>query len=389
MVTQQANSRNGSIPATTASVSFVFIDSGVEHLERLVNGVVQDAQVVVLDSKRDGVEQITEVLAGRDDVGTVHIVSHGVPGCLYLGNSQLSLGNLEQYASQLQTWFATPNSLFLYGCNVAAGDAGAEFIQKLHQLTGADIAASAQRTGSTLLEGDWELEVRTGDFVPSLAFLPQVMDTYTGVFSGATLATAPGDGGVSVTLDAFGSFGRTIGGSTSDAFYDPVGSLTESGTVARAGVAIRFGDTGTRAVLSTGNISGSGFLTNGVFTSVSSSSLQSSFTYNGLSFSLDQRVSDLFDPNNARTGSQLTQTYTITNPGSTLVNFELIRYVDGDLFFDGSRDDRGGYLFKDGKDILFETDSGVAPLTAPHFWVSHLLEGMPCPVPTKSINILV
>ena len=486
----------------TASASIVFIDSGVEQIESLIDGVVKDAQVVILDKSRDGVEQIAEVLAGRDKVGTVHIVSHGAPGCLYLGNSQLSLDNLEQYASQLQKCFTTGNSLYLYGCNVAGGDAGAEFIQKLHQLTGAEIAASAQRTGSTRKGGNWELEVRTGDFVPSLAFLPQMMATYAGVFSepndiisqatsttingqgtfsasgvigdnpnissgdvdlyqvqlnagnfliasvdasgtigssldsylrlfdssgtqvaandddgpgsdsliaefqvpttgtyylgvsgfgnssynplvlsgsggstgnynlninvsafgpSATLATAPGDGSVSVKLDAFGSFGRTIGGSTSDAFYDPVGSLTQSGTVARSGVAIRFGDTGGRAVLSTGTISGSGNLSNGVFTSVSSSSLQSSFTYNGLSFSLDQRVSDLFDPTNARTGSQLTQTYTITNPGSTVVNFELIRYVDGDLFFDGTQDDRGGYLFREGKDVLFETDSSGSP----------------------------
>ncbi|MEG4219819.1 DUF4347 domain-containing protein [Microcoleus sp. Pol12A6] len=33
-------------------------------------------------------------------------------------------------------------NLLLYGCNVAAGDAGEEFITRLHKLTGAQIAAT-------------------------------------------------------------------------------------------------------------------------------------------------------------------------------------------------------------------------------------------------------
>ena len=485
----------------TASASIVFIDAGVEQIESLIDGVVKDAQVVVLDKSRDGVKQISQALARRDNVGTVHIVSHGAPGCLYLGNSQLSLDNLEQYASQLQKCFTTGNSLYLYGCNVAAGDAGAEFIQKLQQLTGAEIAASAQRTGSTGKGGNWELEVRTGDFVPSLAFLPQMIATYAGVLSepndiiaqaistgfnglgtfsasgvigdnpnissgdvdlyqvqlnagnfinasvnastigsgldsylrlfdasgtevafnddgdlnsdsllriavpstgtyyfgvsgfgnssynplvqsgsggstgnynlniaitpfgpSASLATAPGDGGVRVTLDAFGSFGSNADDFVSDAFYDPVGSLAESGTVYESGVAIRFGNTGSRAFLSSGEIGSSSSLPLTNFTSVSPSGLQSSFTYNGLNFSLDQRVSDLFDPSNARTGSQLTQTYTITNPGSTAVNFELIRYLDGDLDFDGTINHIGGVrIDQDAKTVMFELDSGSNP----------------------------
>jgi hypothetical protein len=58
----------------------------------------------------------------------------------------------------------------LYGCNVAAGDSGAEFIEKLHQLTGANIAASARLTGNVALGGDWELEVIRGELEVDVPF---------------------------------------------------------------------------------------------------------------------------------------------------------------------------------------------------------------------------
>ena len=84
---------------------------------------------MVLDATQDGIEQIAQVLAG-DRFREIHIFSHGTPGCLYLGNAQLSLETLDRYTRLLQTEFASISSLFLYGCNVAAGDAGAELIAK-------------------------------------------------------------------------------------------------------------------------------------------------------------------------------------------------------------------------------------------------------------------
>jgi hypothetical protein len=59
----------------------------------------------------------------------------------------------------------------------------------------------------------------------------------------------------------------------------------------------------------------------------------------------------------AQTGSFLTQTYTITNNGAGSAGFELVRYIDGDLLFDGTLVDGGGRLTTS-TDILFETDAG-------------------------------
>lgn len=159
------------------SRQIVFIDSQVEDYQHLAAGVLPGTEVIILDLQIDGIEKITEILEKFTNISNVHIIAHGSPGSLQLGSSYLSLDTLAQYTSQLQTW-CKPNTLLLYGCNVAAGDAGAEFIAKLHQLTGTEIAASAKRTGNSNLGGDWNLEVKTGNWSVPVAFTTPAMTTY-------------------------------------------------------------------------------------------------------------------------------------------------------------------------------------------------------------------
>lgn len=161
------------------TTTLVFIDAGVDNYQSLVNGVISTAEVFVLDKTVDGIEQINQVLQQRRDVDAVHIISHGSPGTLYLGNSQLSLDTFNRYANQLRQWDVS--NLVLYGCNVAAGDAGEEFIAKLQDLTGAEIAASKTLTGNAAKGGNWEMEVSLGQQKPTLAFKPSVMAAYEGL----------------------------------------------------------------------------------------------------------------------------------------------------------------------------------------------------------------
>ncbi|WP_013325505.1 DUF4347 domain-containing protein [Gloeothece verrucosa] len=143
----------------------VFLDAKVENYQSLLTATRSNVAAYVIASDRDGVEQIIEILRSGDEINDIHIVSHGSPGCLYLGNTQLSLDTLNNYIDLLRLYFSgqsrenIPN-LYLYGCNVAAGDGGEEFLTKLSQITGGSIFASARRTGNADLGGDWLLEVR-------------------------------------------------------------------------------------------------------------------------------------------------------------------------------------------------------------------------------------
>ena len=182
------------------------------------------------------------------------------------------------------------------------------------------------------------------------------------------LTTGSGDGSLRVEVDAFGAFGSSVGFETSDAFYDPIGELTEAGTTFQSGIAFRLGNEEERTFLTTGDIGGSGSLTEFDLGTTTDTSVASTFNYEGLDFALTQEVANLFSDEGEISGSNLTQTYTITNPGSETVEFEIIRYIDGDLQFDGSIDDAGGRLIRNGQEILFETDSGDNPDFATTFF---------------------
>ncbi|MGC9506051.1 Ig-like domain-containing protein [Baaleninema sp.] len=168
----------------------VVIDAGVSEIDRLLNGLVPQAEAVVLPRDRDGIAYIEEVLAKRPQVTQLHVVSHGKPGCLFLGNAQLNLDSFSKYRDRLRRWGETDDgrrrpdfSISLYGCQVAAGDAGAEFVETLHRLTLADIAASTSLTGCSAIGGNWELEVRTsGRRDRSIVFDRQTREKYSHVF---------------------------------------------------------------------------------------------------------------------------------------------------------------------------------------------------------------
>ena len=69
--------------------------------------MIPGAEVKILDAHRDGVTQITEILPSSPNIQTLHLVGHGCPGCIYLGNlgnSELSLDTLPQYASDCLSW---------------------------------------------------------------------------------------------------------------------------------------------------------------------------------------------------------------------------------------------------------------------------------------------
>ena len=165
----------------------VFIDSQVEDYQFLAKGVLPEIEKVILDRDRDGIEQITEVLNQKNNFETIHIVSHGSPGCLYLGNNKLSLDTLERYQEKLQTWFnsstqqdksGSDSRLLIYGCNVAVGDAGAEFINRLQKTIGSIIFASSTPIGNRNKGGNWELDFVAENVGVDLAFGQQTQNTY-------------------------------------------------------------------------------------------------------------------------------------------------------------------------------------------------------------------
>ena len=140
--------------------TLVFIDPNVADYPTLIDAIPSDAEVIILDGTRNGLEQITERLELAENIAAIHIISHGEQGRFKLGQDTIDEQQLEIYRPQLQQWqnSLTANAdILLYGCDIGAD---LQFISKLNQLTQADIAASDDKTG---FGGDWELETQVGN----------------------------------------------------------------------------------------------------------------------------------------------------------------------------------------------------------------------------------
>ncbi|SJZ58793.1 Cadherin-like, partial [Oceanospirillum multiglobuliferum] len=142
-----------------------FISSSIKDIETILQTLDQEQLVYIIDSQSSGLSQIADVLAGKNDYDAVHILSHGSSGQLQLGNSTLNSENLDLYANDLESikGSLSPDAdILLYGCNVAEGEQGEAFVTKLSQMTGADVAASDDLTGTASSDGNWQLEYHTG-----------------------------------------------------------------------------------------------------------------------------------------------------------------------------------------------------------------------------------
>ena len=91
-----------SLSAPSDRKEIVFIDTRVEDYQTLMEGIDPNAEVILLDSTREGVEQIAEALNGRTDIDAIHLISHGTEGVLNLGTSALTLDTMMgEYADEL------------------------------------------------------------------------------------------------------------------------------------------------------------------------------------------------------------------------------------------------------------------------------------------------
>ncbi|MGE7993776.1 Ig-like domain-containing protein [Pseudomonas sp. NPDC089554] len=151
-------------PAATAGREVVFIDSAVSDYQKLIAGLPEGVEVVVLDNSKDGFKQIADYLAGRTDVSSIDIISHGDKGYVYLAGNAIWGNQLASHAADLARIgdsLVAGGDIRFFACNTGAGDSGQAFVNEVARLTGADVAASSDSTGNRASE-NWALETVAG-----------------------------------------------------------------------------------------------------------------------------------------------------------------------------------------------------------------------------------
>lgn len=147
------------------SKRIVFIDSHINDYQSLIAQLPHGTEAVLLDAGQDGIAQILATLQGKTNLDAIDIISHGSPGTITLGSGILNNANINDYQGQLGQigrHLVGSGDILLYGCEVAKGEAGQAFIERLSQLTGADVATSTHLTGAARLGGNWLLEAHWG-----------------------------------------------------------------------------------------------------------------------------------------------------------------------------------------------------------------------------------
>ncbi len=147
-----------------------FVETSVIGWQSLVTDIRSSrpgVEVELIDGTQSGLAGIANWAQTHSGYDAIHVLSHGAEATLYLGTDTVTDGSLA--VSAIQNDFAEigqalrpGGDLLVYGCDVAAGRDGQQFITDLAAESGAIVAASTDNTGAASLGGNWRLEASTG-----------------------------------------------------------------------------------------------------------------------------------------------------------------------------------------------------------------------------------
>lgn len=201
------------------SLDIILVSGDLPDIQQLVAAAQPGAYVHVFEAQANAAEVLQQTVDFAAEkqlpIGNLAIVTHGEAGSIQFGDTAVTNQQLQQHSDAWQALgqqMTADASLQVYGCEVASNADGVQLVNNLAALTGADVQASDDLTGTG---GDWQLEVATAevnqlldgdvDYAHSLA--DPVVDMNTG-------ATVDEDGMVQIT-------NAMLSSSDTDAFDGP------------------------------------------------------------------------------------------------------------------------------------------------------------------------
>ncbi|NEO87660.1 MAG: CHAT domain-containing protein [Spirulina sp. SIO3F2] len=179
----------------------VFIDRRADNPEDLLYGAAAGTVSQLIEPNENGIAVISEQLSViSDSVGeldSVAIVAEGNQGNFWLGSEWIRNENIGDYAASLQSWGGTLTAnadILLYSCFTALGATGEALVQSIADITGVDVAASVDATGSAHYDANWILEASTGDIEAGNSFTTETLNHWEGKLATLTV-TDFGDSG--------------------------------------------------------------------------------------------------------------------------------------------------------------------------------------------------
>ena len=160
-----------SLDVSAARQEMLFVSTSVLDYQQLLNGISPDVEAQILDPARDGVEQMADTFSIHTGIHPVNLIGDGTEAGMHLSSSfliqhSISTSHAEQF-QQIGQSLSVDADLLVHGSSFGQGEAGQLALDTLANLTGADVAASKDRTGYATENADWLLEVTTGSIETS------------------------------------------------------------------------------------------------------------------------------------------------------------------------------------------------------------------------------
>ena len=104
-------------------------------------------ELVHLAGDADGVDELTAILASRERVSAVHLVTSGSETAIRFGNLELCIDSLTGYASDLVGWgdaLRSDAEIVVHGCDLMATEEGILLLDGLSALVSVQVATAGQ-----------------------------------------------------------------------------------------------------------------------------------------------------------------------------------------------------------------------------------------------------
>jgi len=148
-----------------AGNEIVIIDPDLQDGNTLINALKPGTKWFFLDRSQQLVPFVSDILSRYAPVKSLHLVTHGMPGAIFTTGTFLNNEITEEEQAEIKRWkknFSSDGSILLYGCEAGKGPEGKAFCVNLSEISGLNVSASTDKTGSATLGGDWDLELSTG-----------------------------------------------------------------------------------------------------------------------------------------------------------------------------------------------------------------------------------
>lgn len=151
------------------SVRVLVASSGLADVNDLLGSAKENVVTVTYDGDSDNPDDIfnkIESALGGKQAASIGFASHSIgSGSIHLGgdysvdaDTLLSNPEMTEFWKNVGSLVESDGHIDLLGCGVAGGEVGKDFITKLEQITGREIAASIDDTGNAEAGGNWLLE---------------------------------------------------------------------------------------------------------------------------------------------------------------------------------------------------------------------------------------